>query len=261
MSKSFKKLETRTRTVTPVRVPKTAEIIAGRLRAQIAHGELKDGDALLGEADLLKQFMVSRPTIREAIRILESEGLIEVSRGAKGGARVRLPDGSIVARHAGLFLQVNGVTLADIYEARTIIEPPAVRVLTEKGLASDVEQLRECIELERQESEETSDFSNLPARFHRLLVELSGNKTLNLLVIMLNDIVESQYQSAVSDVPGKRNLIRAKRRSIRSYEKLVELIADGKGEEAEKFWQKHMEVVGKIILKDGGKAVVDLFVR
>src|SRR5256885_7189092 len=72
-----------------VRVPKAAELVAGHVRSQIVRGELSEGDALPPESALMEQFDISRPTLREAFRILESEGLITVRRGARGGARVQ----------------------------------------------------------------------------------------------------------------------------------------------------------------------------
>ena len=74
----------------PVRVPKTAELVASHLRRQIVRGELKEGDALPPESALMEQFGVSRPTLREAFRVLESEALISVRRGARA-ARVSTP--------------------------------------------------------------------------------------------------------------------------------------------------------------------------
>src|SRR5439155_5195777 len=65
-----------------VRVPKTAELVAAHLRRQIVRGELKEGDALPPETALMEQFNVSRPTLREAFRVLESEALITVRRGS-----------------------------------------------------------------------------------------------------------------------------------------------------------------------------------
>ena len=70
----------------PVKVPKTAELVATQLRNQIVRGDLREGDALPPEAALMAQFGVSRPTLREAFRVLESEALISVRRGARGGA-------------------------------------------------------------------------------------------------------------------------------------------------------------------------------
>src|SRR5947208_1536000 len=112
-----------------VRVPKTAELVAAELRRQIVRGELKAGDALPPETNLMEQFGVSRPTLREAFRVLESEALITVRRGSRGGARIEVPTGDVAARHAGLLLQVRGTTLGDVYRARMIVEPPAAGML------------------------------------------------------------------------------------------------------------------------------------
>src|SRR3979409_278065 len=105
---------------TPVRVPKTAELVASNLRGQIVRGELKEGDALPPESALMEHFGVSRPTLREAFRVLESEALISVRRGAHGGARVHVPNGDVAARYAALVLEYRGTDLADIHTARTI---------------------------------------------------------------------------------------------------------------------------------------------
>src|SRR5438094_705925 len=84
---------------------RSAVLVAGHIRGQIVRGELEEDDALPSEAALMQRFKISRPTLREAFRILESEGLIDVRRGARGGARVRVPDHDVVARYAGLVLQ------------------------------------------------------------------------------------------------------------------------------------------------------------
>ena len=93
-----------------VRAPKTAELIAARLRGQIVRGELRPGSRLPPEAELQEQFGVSRPTLREAFRILEAESLLTVRGGARGGAQVVTPDLSVAARHVGSLPQVSGTT-------------------------------------------------------------------------------------------------------------------------------------------------------
>ncbi|MDT5398354.1 MAG: GntR family transcriptional regulator, transcriptional repressor for pyruvate dehydrogenase complex, partial [Mycobacterium sp.] len=82
----------------PIRSPKTAELVAGTLRRMVVDGQLKEGDFLPNEAELMAHFGVSRPTLREAVRVLESERLVEVRRGSRTGARVRVPGPEIVAR-------------------------------------------------------------------------------------------------------------------------------------------------------------------
>ncbi|WP_235489098.1 winged helix-turn-helix domain-containing protein, partial [Frankia sp. AvcI1] len=86
---------------------------------QIVRGELHEGDALPPEAVLMEQFGVSRPTLREAFRVLESEALISVRRGAHGGARVHTPNGHVAARYTALVLEHQHTTLADIHTAHT----------------------------------------------------------------------------------------------------------------------------------------------
>ena len=121
-----------------VRSPKTAELVAGTLRRMVVDGQLKDGDFLPNEAELMAHFGVSRPTLREAVRVLESERLVEVRRGSRTGARVRVPGPEIVARPAGLLLELSGATIADVMVARAGIEPMAARLLAESGTAEGV---------------------------------------------------------------------------------------------------------------------------
>ncbi len=119
----------------PFRVPKTAELLARDLRNRIVRGELKDGETLPSEADLVAQFSVSRPTLREALRILESESLLTVTRGSRGGPRIHLPNPRHAARHFGLVLQSRGTTLGDIYQARLLIEPSCARTGSARSTA------------------------------------------------------------------------------------------------------------------------------
>src|SRR6202171_4772895 len=116
-----------------VRSPKTAELVAGTLRRMVVDGQLKDGDFLPNEAELMAHFAVSRRPLREAVRVLESERLVEVRRGSRTGARVRVPGPEIVARPAGLLLEMSGATIADVMVARCGIEPVAARLLAEFG--------------------------------------------------------------------------------------------------------------------------------
>jgi hypothetical protein len=101
-----------------VHLPKMADIVAADLRRQIIAGELEEGDPLPPEDQLMQHAGVARTTVRGALRILESEGLLVVQRGAHGGARIRTPSVSNVARYIGLVLQCEGATLRDVYDAR-----------------------------------------------------------------------------------------------------------------------------------------------
>lgn len=81
----------------------------------------------------MEHFQVSRPTLREAVRVLESDQLVEVRRGSRTGAHVRVPGPQIVARPACLLLELSGATLADVTTARIAIETPAAKLPADEG--------------------------------------------------------------------------------------------------------------------------------
>ena len=247
-----------------VRVPKTAELVAGQIRNRIVRGELHEGDALPPESELMEQFGVSRPTLREAFRILESESLISVRRGARGGARVHTPDLAVAARYAGLLLQVQKATLADVYEARSLIEPAAARLLAQRHTKADVRALRETIEdvrssLERPAELAGAELGTATTRFHECLVERCGNQTLSMLGGMLFEIVEAHTSQAIMRDMSSPDTSRNFQRALRAYDKLTDLIEAGDADAAERFWREHMEVAGSFLLRwYGPKTVVDL---
>ena len=252
-----------------VRAPKTAELVAMRLRSQIVHGELAAGDVLPTEAQLMERFGVSRPTLREAVRILETESLISSRRGTRGGAQVTGPDIGVAARYVGLILQLQGTTVADVYEARMISEPAAAGLLAERHTEQDLTDLRECLDELRALGERGFDspsamyeWSALTSRFHHLITERAGNKTLAVQAGVLQDIISTHHEHTLAKgarivAPGKHF-----HRGVRSFEKLVVLIAAGDAAEAQAHWTAHMRVAAKGLLHEGSGAttIVDLFV-
>ena len=241
-----------------IRIPKTAELVADSIRRQITGGELREGDTLQPEAQIIEEFAVSRPTVREAFRILESEKLISVSRGSRGGARVHVPRAEQVARYAGFVLQSRRVSYRDVYEARILIEPPAARLVAETRFKDAPAILREVI-AEQRAADESGDFGRAVAHFHTRLIELTDNQTLILISGMLDGIV-ARFQSGVSRAKREANV--ANRRSteagLRSQEKLVGLIEARDGPGAEAHWRSHMENSAKVWLAGGpADSVVD----
>src|SRR4051812_32786766 len=93
----------------PFRAPRAGELVARHIRHRILRGQLKEGERLPPEAELTKAFQVSRPTLREAISVLESEGLVVMKRGAKGGIIVHRPDVRVAARYVEFILEANKV--------------------------------------------------------------------------------------------------------------------------------------------------------
>ena len=235
--------------VSTVRVPKAGEMVASQLRRQIVLGELKEGDQLPPESVLMEQFGVSRPTLREAFRILEAEGAITVRRGVRGGARVQAPDISVAARQIGLLLQYRGALLSDVYEVRAVLEPAAARMTARRRTSADLARLQEVLDRHRESLDDPAASIAADAEFHRLIVELSGNETLQILTGMLTNIIREGDRSYAESHDWQHEQELAKI-AIRAHTRLVELIRKRSGEEAEEFWRKHLAESAKVVLGD-----------
>jgi len=255
---------------TPMRAPKTAELIASHLRNQIVRGELKAGETIPPEQQLMEQFGVSRPTLREAYRILEAESLIGVRRGARGGAQVLEPDPMVAARHVGLLLQLQGTTIQDVYEARLIGEPACARLLATRRTQQDLADLREVaddlaalLDAGTEDTPDMSRWTNITYRFHELIMQRCGNRTLAVQGAVLADIVGVHLSQSIST--GMSREVDQQparfRKTLRSYEKLIRLVEAKDADGAEKHWRSHMEVAAKYIFRfdPDNKPLVDLF--
>ena len=251
----------------PARAPKTGELVAAHLRRQIVRRELRPGERLPTETQLMKQYGVSRPILREAFRILESETLISVRSGGHGGARVVAPEVSLAAGRVGLLLQMQGATINDVYEARMISEPACAGLLAQHRTDADLEKLTGLVGELKAEVDAKKPFipdpyvwSSLTYRFHELILEACGNKTMAMQGAVLQDIVATHLRTKIAwrddDDTDERF-----QRAIRSYAKLIGLVEARDAEGAEKHWRLHMEGAAQYLLQDDlkNKPVVDLF--
>jgi DNA-binding FadR family transcriptional regulator len=164
----------------------------------------------------------------------------------------------MTARTAALVLQARNVSLADVYDARSMLEPVAVRVIAESRAhrAAAVELGRLTDEQEKV-IEDPEEFGRANARFHERLVGLAGNQTLTIVAEMLNEIV-ARAVTAVSKTGSRNDSVAIRRRGIRSQRRLAALIDSGHATEAEAHWRSHMAVVGRVMLGQEATTVIDL---
>ena len=230
-----------------IRVPKAAELVSNALRREIVRGIVQPGAALPQEKILMERFAVSRPTLREAIRILESEGLVRMTKGALGGALVQRPSVDVATRYLGLILQVNRTSLTEIYRVHALIEPAAARLVAESGNREAARELRECYNAGLSHLDNDFQFGTDTARFRIKLIELAGIPTLTLLIGVLDDILERCWAAVSAKAGLEIDTGRAKQRGTRSIEKLINLIEQGDGAGAEEHWRKHTAMVEKMM--------------
>jgi DNA-binding FadR family transcriptional regulator len=244
-----------------IHVPKTSEIVADKIRAQIIRGELNEGDTLPPEGMLMDSLGISRPTLREAFRILEAEGLISVVRGSRTGAKVHKPSVELVSRYTGYVLESQGTTIADLYQARLAIEPSVVRWLaTDKGGGS-LPKLRNLLAgmealLDQDRHEEFIDQVEV---FHQALVAATGLKTISLLSHMLINLAgKHQHEFQRRHPRNKEQRQKSHRAGLKSYQKVVDLIAAGDVEGAVAHWRLHLTNANATWTSEGeGERVVD----
>lgn len=124
----------------PMQVPKASDVLANDLRERILRGEFPAGTALPPERELVNQTRMSRTTVREALRILEVQGLVVVKTGRSGGAFVQQPGGEAVASSVSLLIRGQQLRLTALLETREAIEPAcaslAARYRTDDDLAA-----------------------------------------------------------------------------------------------------------------------------
>ncbi|BBY75883.1 GntR family transcriptional regulator [Mycolicibacterium parafortuitum] len=231
---------------TAVRSPKTAELVAGTLRRMVVEGQLKDGDFLPNEAELMAHFGVSRPTLREAVRVLESERLVEVRRGSRTGARVRVPGPEVVARPAGLLLELSGATIADLLTAKSAIEPMAARLLAETGSAAAFDELETMLEQLVTDDFQSPRLAETTGAFHLRVVQLSGNATLSIIAGMLHEITVRHTAFVFNE---RRPVSKADYETLlRSYRRLMQYLRAGDADGAETHWRKHLDKTRELLL-------------
>lgn len=171
------------------RIPKASDILANRLRDSILSDDVKEGSALPSERDLVLQLGASRTTVREALRILELEGLISVKPGPKGGATVRRPTYQQVSRSLALLLRAERVSFVQLLEARRIVEGDCARLAAQNATADDRQLLDDSVEAMEAALNDYPAFFAENIKFHHLLSAATHNFIMRVFMRSVREIV------------------------------------------------------------------------
>ena len=216
---------------------KTHAVVVDELRGQILRGELAEGERLPVEEELTTHFGIARTTLREALRVLESQGLITIRRGRGGGPIVTHPDLAPISMTLAASLQLQGTSVGDLDEARRMIEPRIAGQLARSHRPEDLEALETAIAAasDAAEADDAMAFGLAAAGVHDALIESSGNRTLSTLSKLLQHMVRAYYlrNTARIDQPLMR-------RAVRGYRKLLDHIVAGDEEAAAAHWDATM---------------------
>lgn len=192
----------------PVVVTRASSAITAQIRGAILGGNLSEGERLPPERELAEQFGVSRVTVRDALRALEALGLIEVRVGARGGAFVTAPTGSIVGQTMSDMMMMHVLTPADIVEARLIVELGTVTLVAARATDENLAALRELGGAARQAIAAKTYTRELSWDFHALLAAAAQNRAVEGLT--------NSFRSSLSMHPIR------KREGPRGHDRTVE---------------------------------------
>jgi GntR family transcriptional regulator, transcriptional repressor for pyruvate dehydrogenase complex len=199
---------------------KAAERIARMLANEIIEADLPRGTRLPAEKEMLGLFGVGRATLREALRLLEAHGVITIRPGPGGGPVVRRPEASDLGEALQLILQFQGVSLAEVLEARDTIEPAVAALATTRMTAAQIDVLRSTLQTILDNLDDHELFLVETQRFQSTIADASGNAVLRIF----QDALMSVAQNVVADVTYTRN----RRKMIaEAYGRLVEGFVSG----------------------------------
>ncbi len=218
-------------------------MVASALRGRILSGELADGALLPKQDELLEEFGVSLPPIREALRILETEGLITVQRGNVGGAIVHQPQEAKVVYMMGLVLQSRQVALGDVLTAVVSFEPACAAACAGRAdrATTVLPVLRATLDDAAAAIDDPATYTGLARRFHLELVALCGNEAMALVVGALESLwtVHVDTLARSRDRHGSFSDVVARRQSAKEHEKLYARIEKGDAKGAEQLARAH----------------------
>ncbi len=248
-----------------LRQPRLAELVAEDLRNRITSGALRDGDMLPKLEELLGEFQVSKPSLREALRILETEGLITVRRGNVGGATVHAPGSRDAGYMIGLVLESRNVTMEDLAEAIRRVEPICASLCAEREdrATAVLPRLREIQEQMRQSSDDDIAFTQAGREFHETLVALCGNQTMIVIVGALEAVWSARERDWARRAVSEHEFpaVETRAAGLRAHERLLELIELGDSAGVARAARRHLESSTLYAVRDAKQTVSAAAVR
>ena len=229
-----------------------ADVVADELRGLILSGRLVDGASLPKQDELVAKFRVSAPSVREAMRILETEGLISVIRGNVGGATVHAPRSDGVAYMTALVLESQSAHLDDVYAAIRMIEPICAGMAASRKDRARTVVPALCRSIATQhDADRDGDLWGffLAARsFHTELVSLSGNRTVTLIAGALESIWAAHVAQLNPEDPSSLGVYAndsEHTRTLREHRDVIDAITEGNSTLAEQLVRDHLVDAGR----------------
>lgn len=209
------------------RLPKAADVIVSAIRRKIVIERLPSGTALPSESELTEMYGLSRGSVREGLRLLEQDGLIEIKRGPGGGIRARQPNIQNAGYAAALRMSLMETTALELISFRLQIEPFAAALAADHASEEQRQHLLSIAAADAYRSDQHADF-------HVELAAMTGNGVVQLTMEMLHSPLEMQVkveESTETDIASAQ----------RAHTRIAESILAGDGPRAKRAMTSHLE--------------------
>lgn len=217
------------------RIPKSSEVLAQALVRDMVARNLAPGQLLLQEAAMMDKYGVGRSTVREALRILEVNGLVTLRPGPNGGPRVRRASPADFGRMASLFLQAERTRLSEVLDARRFLEPASVR---DAARRQDPQFLRQVESLQaRGRALDVTDnerYRALMREFHEVMMSGSSNRIFTLVGLGLMSMFWGRVDGELQPAGQRRDV-------VEEHDRVLTAVLAGREDEAEKYMAEHMD--------------------
>jgi DNA-binding FadR family transcriptional regulator len=238
--------------LTPMKVPKASDVLANELRERILTGEFAEGTGLPAERDLVTQTRMSRTTVREALRILEVQGLIRIKAGRTGGAFVQQPGEEAMASTVNLLIRGRQIRLAALLETREAIEPFAARLAAVNRTDADLSALEAANLLIAEASGDLAPFLEANVEWHVAVARASHNEILSgLMVALSRAIYAATEDESFVDVEVRKTAVRA-------HETITAAIRDRDPDAAVRRMTRHVHSYAEEVLKRTARTDIDV---
>lgn len=217
-----------------VSVGRISEVIVDQVRLLIRSGQLTAGDRLPSERELCERFGVSRVTVREALRVLEANGLVDIRVGARGGAFVTAPSSRMVGEGIADLISLSSLSALEVTEARMVFELGLVPLACERATDEDIAALYEICDRSSAALESDDYPLSLSAEWHSRFAFCTHNRAIALLAESLHDPMIRSLQEARSSVPAHGRL------GVEEHRALVDALAARDAERATELMRVHL---------------------
>jgi len=228
--------------IASIKRQRVSESVANQIRQAIFSGRLEPGHKLPPEREMAEQFATSRVALREALRSLEQEGMIEIRRGFGGGAFVADFDNALRALTDSLnnVVKLGQAKSGHLTEVRSMLEPVMARMAAARATGDDVQAMQKIVEAQEQELASGVLSRKFDMEFHRVVANACQNPVLSIVVAAINDAIRDAIYRSKLTTDMRQQVVRYHREVLEAISRRDEDLAGRLMEEHVVAVQRHV---------------------